>query len=164
MIILGIDPGSSRIGYGVIEKNPGKTLRLVKAGVIEIKTKNKAGKYTALALHLEKILKKYKPDAAAVEKLYFSKNQKTAMEVAGAIGVIIYIVSKAGLPLHEYAPQEIKKAMTGFGSADKTAVAKMALALLNIENIPGPDDVSDAVAIAITAAHALNGPFGSVDK
>lgn len=153
MTILGIDPGSSRIGYGIIEKNPGKTLRLIKAGLIEIKSGSKPEKYTALASRLDNLLKKYKPDIAAVEKLYFSKNKKTAMEVAGAIGVIMYVISKTGVPLREYAPMQVKKALTGFGSADKMAVAKMSLALLNIKNIQGPDDVSDAIAIAITAAH-----------
>ncbi|KKU14624.1 crossover junction endodeoxyribonuclease RuvC [Candidatus Wolfebacteria bacterium RIFCSPLOWO2_01_FULL_45_19] len=152
MIILGIDPGSSRIGYGVIEKKPGN-IRLIKAGVIEIKTKKTSLKYATLASELENLLKKCRPDIAAIEKLYFSKNQKTAMEVAGAIGVIMYVISKSGVPLREYAPQQIKKAITGFGSADKATVAKMSCALLNIKDIPGPDDVSDAVAIAITAAH-----------
>lgn len=153
MTILGIDPGSSRIGYGIVEKKPGKPLRLIKAGLIEIKTKSRPEKYAALASRLENLLKKYKPDIAAVEKLYFYKNKKTAMDVAGAIGVIIYVISKTGVSLREYAPMQVKKALTGFGSADKVVVAKMNLALLNIKNIPGQDDVSDAVAIAITAAH-----------
>lgn len=153
MVILGIDPGSSRIGYSVIEKK-GTVIRLIKAGIIEIKNKRQATlKYKTLAAEIEKIIGQYIPTLAAMERLYFSRNQKTAMEVAGAIGVITYLISKADIPLREYSPQQIKKAVTGFGDADKTAVAKMVRLLLPMADISGPDDVSDAIAVAITAAH-----------
>ncbi len=162
MVILGIDPGSNRIGYAVLEKSKG--LRLIKAGVIEIKSRSKTFKYTSLAENIESILKKYRPDLAAVEKIYFSKNQKTVIEVAGAIGIILYVISRKRIPLREYTPPQIKKAITGFGGADKAAVAKMSCLLLNVKEIPGPDDVSDAVAVAITAAHGDGNKWGLTDN
>jgi crossover junction endodeoxyribonuclease RuvC len=152
MKILGIDPGSTRVGYGFIKKGAGNSVTLLDYGIIENKAETLVEKMVAVGVGVEKILKKFSPTLVAVEKLYFSKNQKTALEVAHARGVILFVIRKTGIPTLELGPGEIKAAVTGYGNADKQAVAKMTKLILNIEKIVGPDDVSDALAVAIAAA------------
>lgn len=149
MKILGIDPGTSRIGYGLINDRP---LKLINYGVIEIKDKT-IKKFLTLSEKLEKLINEFKPDAASVEKIYFAKNQKTAIEVAQARGIIILSLLKKKIPVYEYAPQEIKLTVTNYGLANKKAVAKLVKKLLGINELKGYDDASDALAIAITAAN-----------
>ena len=149
MRILGIDPGTSRIGYGLINDRP---LKLIDYGVIEIKDKTNT-KFLTLSEKLEELINKSRPDAAAVEKIYFAKNQKTAIEVAQARGIILLSLLKNKIPVYEYTPQEIKLSVTNYGLADKKAVAKLVKLLLGINELKGYDDASDALAIAITAAN-----------
>ena len=149
MKILGIDPGTSRIGYGFISDRP---LKLIDYGVIEIKDKTNK-KFLTLSENLEKLINKFQPDAAAVEKIYFAKNQKTAIEVAQARAIILLSLLKNKIPVYEYTPQEIKLSVTNYGLADKKAVAKLVKLLLGINELKGYDDASDALAIAITAAN-----------
>jgi len=151
MRILGVDPGSSRCGYGLIEKN-GSKLKLIDYGLIEIKEKDINHKLTLLGHDYKKVLKDLKPDLVAIEKIFFSRNVKTAIEVAQARGVLIYLTLKEQLPITEHNPQEIKLSVTGYGLSDKKAVAKMAYAILQIPPLKVIDDVSDAIAISITAA------------
>lgn len=99
---------------------------------------------------LNKLLKKHKPDTAAVEKLFFSKNVTTALAVGQARGVIMLCLQKAGIEPFEYTPNEVKQAVAGYGSADKKQVQEMVRALLQLDKIPKPDDAADALAIAIT--------------
>lgn len=152
MLILGIDPGTTRIGYGLIKKDRG--LKLVKCGLLKITSKEKTGRLLELANSFSRLLKKEKPDLAAVEKLYFMKNQKTGMEVAEARGIIILNIIKAGIPFTEYSPSQIKNSVAGYGLADKAAVAKMCVKILGVDKIGGFDDISDALAVAITASNA----------
>jgi len=150
MTILGIDPGSTRIGFGVISSN--KNLELIDYGVIEVKRKDTADLIQEIADKLSLIIKKYKPDLAGIEKIYFSKNVKTGIEVAQARGAIILEISRYQIPIKEFSPSEIKIAVTNYGLADKKAVSKMVSKILNIEKLKGFDDASDALAIAITTA------------
>jgi len=152
MTILGIDPGSSRMGFCLLKKTKG--MQLVHYGVIEIKNSKSSEKIYLLAKKLTSLLMKYKPDCAALEKLYFAKNKKTAMEVAEAIGVIKYILKSHKIPFKEFSPPEIKSAVTGYGSADKKGVSKMVKSILRLDEIKGPDDITDAMAVAITAYYS----------
>lgn len=151
MKILGLDPGTTRIGYGLIESRPG--LKLINYGVIEVRAKTETGKLLELGDRLTRIIADYRPDWAGVEKLYFAKNQKTALAVSQARGVMIYLLMKNKIPVYECRPADVKKAVTGYGFADKKAVAKMVKIILGVTAITGPDDASDALAIAITTAN-----------
>jgi len=139
MKTLGIDPGSAITGFGVIEDD-----KVIEYGCIRPKNQLKL-----LKEELEKIIKKHKPDAVAVEKLFFSRNVTTALRVGEARGVILFCVEQAGLPIAEYTPLEVKMALTGYGRADKRQVQQMVKALLKLDKVPKPDDAADALAIAI---------------
>ncbi len=151
MKILGIDPGTTRLGFGLIEA--GSTLKLVHYGTIETSEKTLAGKIGSVTFQLRKLLSELRPDYAAVEKLYFAKNQKTAIDVAQARGAIVSLLLEKGIPIAEFNPNEVKSQVTGYGLADKKGVAKMVKAILKVADLPGYDDASDALAIAITAAN-----------
>ena len=150
MIILGIDPGSARIGFGIISGT--KKLELLDYGILKIKEKESDKRLLEVSKELSKILKKYNPDVAGIEKIYFSKNVKTGIAVAQTRGAIILEIAKNGIPIKEFSPSEIKSAITGYGLADKKAVAKMTAKILNADKLTGFDDASDALAIAIMAA------------
>lgn len=149
--ILGIDPGTVRIGYGLIEKR-GSQLSLLKSGLLKITSSEKIERLYELEKNFQKLLKEAKPELVALEKLYFLKNQKTAFDVAEARGILLVNIYKAGVPLVEFSPPQIKSAVAGYGKADKAAVAKMAAKTLGLESIKAIDDVTDAIAIAIAAS------------
>jgi crossover junction endodeoxyribonuclease RuvC len=155
MIILGIDPGSTRIGYGVIA-GPRK-LELIDYGTINNKREETSKLISNISVKISELIRKHQPDIVGIEKLYFSKNVKTGIEVAQARGAIISEVAKAGIPLKEFGPSEIKLSVTNYGLADKKAVSKMAAKILGVEKISGFDDASDALAIAITTAMKSTG-------
>lgn len=156
MTILGIDPGTTRIGYGIIngEKKPA----LLTCGLLAVKAKEPRERVLETARHFAALLKRYEPDIFAIEKLFFMNNQKTALGVAEIRGILLFLVYSAGIPVFEYAPTEVKGAVAGFGNADKSAVARMVMLSLGIKKIPGPDDVSDALAVALTAFYHAHGP------
>jgi len=154
MKILGVDPGSTRVGYGIIKKESGD-LKFIAAGLLKIFSKDKNQRLLELEKSFSQLLKKEKPDLAILEKLYFMRNLKTALEVAQSRGVLTLIITKYKIPLLEYTPLEIKLAVTGYGMADKKAVAKMVAKILKINKISKYDDVSDALAAAITGAQSL---------
>ncbi len=161
MIIIGLDPGTTRIGYGILEKEGG--FKLLESGILKITEKENHGRLVEAADHLSKLFKKYNPGLLAIEKIFFMKNQKTAMAVAEVRGALVLKAKAAGIQIKEYAPTEVKKAITGSGIADKKAVLKMVKLSLSLQNIPGPDDVSDAVAIALTAGYDFdNRPFAQL--
>ena len=151
MRILGIDPGSARIGYGLI--SDGRRLTAADFGVIDLKISDPHERLRGLSKAVRALLKKTAPDIVALEKLYFSTNQKTGIAVAESRGAIRLLILEADIPLFEYGPGEVKLAITNNGAADKTAVAKMVKKILGLTEIKGPDDVTDALAIAITGAH-----------
>src|SRR3989344_541579 len=124
MIILGIDPGSARVGYGLVEKAGGRLIYL-ESGLLETSSSVKRKSLNAVEESFGHLLKKFRPEVVGLEKLFFVKNQKTALEVAQTRGVIVNAVEKASLNLIEVGPSEIKLAITGDGRASKAAVAKM---------------------------------------
>ena len=153
MLILGIDPGTAITGYGLIraEKN-----RLAPIDYGTLRTR--AGEDTAVRLsvlysQLSALIKTTAPDVVAVEQLFFNTNVTTALAVGQARGVILLAVAQAGIQLAEYTPLQVKQTITGNGRATKQQVGFMIKALLNLESVPRPDDVSDALAIAICHAH-----------
>lgn len=165
MTILGIDPGTQRIGYGVIKKD-GAKLRYVACGLLSIRTKEEVEMLVGVRTETEKLIRKYKPDYAAFEKLFFAKNRKTAMAVAQSRGVAISAAATHGVEVVEYAPNQVKLAVTGYGGADKRAVAKMVRLMLSAPSLSAIDDASDALAVAIMCAQNIRfAPRGrGVDK
>ncbi|MGC9968273.1 MAG: crossover junction endodeoxyribonuclease RuvC [Minisyncoccia bacterium] len=147
---LGIDPGTRRIGYGVVRDEKGG-LVFVTAGILKIKSVDDASALCETKEEIGKLVKKYKPEILGVEKLYFAKNQKTAIAVAQARGVILLAAQEAGIPIREYAPNEVKLGVTGYGFADKKAVLKMVRLILGKHDLTVIDDASDALALAIMA-------------
>ena len=139
MKTLGIDPGYSLIGFGIIDEK-----KVFEYGCIKAEND-----LTSLYKQLNKLIIKHKPEAMAVEKLYFSRNVKTALRVSEARGVILLCASLAGVPVAEYSPLEVKMALTGYGKADKYQMQHMVKSLLGLSEIPKPDDTADALAIAI---------------
>ncbi|MFA5052876.1 MAG: crossover junction endodeoxyribonuclease RuvC [Parcubacteria group bacterium] len=151
-VYLGIDPGTHRVGYGAIRAENGK-FSLIEQGIIEKKEKGyAAGQLSFIYREILSLIKKLRPDEVAVEKLFFSKNQTTAMAVAEARGVILLAAAENSLPIREFTPNTVKQSVSGYGSADKKAVLKMITLILGLKDFRPIDDASDALAIAITAA------------
>lgn len=150
-LALGIDPGTATTGYGLVHLMPDGELVAVTFGVILTpKDATPPARLEMLFDDLNRLLKKYEPETAAVEKLFFSSNVKTALAVGQARGVVMLCLQKAGIEPYEYTPNEVKQAVAGYGGADKRQVQEMVRALLRLESIPKPDDAADALAIAIT--------------
>ncbi len=152
MRIIGIDPGTGILGFGVIDVSGNKT-KLVTAGVITTPA------HTPVDVRLEEIfdglteiIRETKPEVMSIEKLFFSRNVTTAISVAQARGVAMLTGRKAALPIAEYTPQQIKQTLTGYGKADKKQVQEMVRLQLGLTEVPKPDDCADALAAAITHA------------
>ncbi|MEK7542798.1 MAG: crossover junction endodeoxyribonuclease RuvC [Patescibacteria group bacterium] len=152
MIIMGIDPGTARIGYGIIEKTGGK-LSYSDCGLIMPSGDNLRKRLRSLEIKLDSLIKKTKPNKAGVENLFFSKNKKTAMDVAHARGIIINTLEKSGVEIIELSPLEVKLGVTGYGNASKKAVSGMVSKILGVSTDNIIDDATDALAIAITTAY-----------
>lgn len=148
--VLGIDPGTNRIGYGIIQ-SVGQKIIYIDSGLIEIKEKYGPDQLRTIHEQLKRVISKHSPDIAAIEKLFFAKNRKTAMTVAEARGGIVLTLSLAGIPIVEIAPNEVKSSITGYGHADKTSVLKMINLIFGSKDFHPIDDTSDALAIAIAA-------------
>jgi crossover junction endodeoxyribonuclease RuvC len=149
MRIIGIDPGTAITGFGIINCQNGKS-ELIEAGVIRTPTKQ------ALQLRLQTIytdltnlIKKYHPQHAAIEQLYFAKNVSTAISVSHARGVALLALANAGLEAVDYTPLQVKQALTGYGRAEKNQIQEMVKKLLDLKTLPKPDDAADALAVAI---------------
>ncbi len=152
MKILGIDPGTARLGWGVIEYTDNKFKVLGCDCIQTNSSQTDAERLYIIAQELEKIIKKYQPKVVAVEEIFFSKNIKTAISVAQARGVILCTASKYKLVIKEYKPTEVKQAVTGIGNAPKEQVQRMVQIMLNLKHIPKLDDTADALACAIAGA------------
>lgn len=149
MRILGIDPGTGILGFGIIEAGKGKA-QLVDAGVIRTPVKeDDAVRLQTIFEELTDIIVQSKPTVMAVEKLFFSQNITTAMTVSQARGVVLLCGKQAGLDLFEYTPLQIKQALTGYGRADKKQIQEMVKVVLKLKEVPKPDDCADALACAI---------------
>ena len=150
-LAIGIDPGTATTGYGLVRLERDGELVAVQYGVISTpKDDSPSARLEMIYDGMNDLLKKYKPETAAVEKLFFSRNVTTALAVGQARGVVMLSLQKAGLEVFEYTPKEIKNAVAGYGGADKRQVQEMVRALLQLDSIPKPDDAADALAVAIT--------------
>lgn len=149
MIILGIDPGFAITGYGIVEYIGNKYSVIDYGAITTPAGKPLSERLLTLYNSLEEIIEKYKPDAISVEELFINKNIKTALSVGHGRGVVILAAAKSGRKVFEYTPLQVKQSVVGYGRADKNQVQQMVKIILNLPKIPKPDDVSDALAIAI---------------
>lgn len=152
-IILGLDPGYGRMGFGVVYVCGGK-IELVDYGVaVTVSGDAFEQRLLSLANDLHALFEHHKPHVVAIEKLFFGKSSSTAMKVAEARGVAMLMAAQSGAPVFEYTPAQIKKGLTGDGKVSKAGMQKMVKQLLNLPNIPKPDDAADALAVAIVASN-----------
>jgi crossover junction endodeoxyribonuclease RuvC len=150
MRILGIDPGTGILGFGVIDIDAKNKPSLVDAGVIRTPVKQAdSDRLNTIYDELHEIITELKPRVMAVEKLFFAQNVTTAMSVAQARGVVLLCGKQHGLELHEYTPLQIKQSLTGYGRADKKQIQEMVRVLLGLKGVPKPDDCADALAAAL---------------
>lgn len=159
MTILGIDPGLERIGWGVVRKT-GSRIEAVEYGLIKTPRVAIGERLKIVHEEAQALFEEHSPDCVATERLFFAKNQTTAMDVAKALGVVMLAAAQRGLECTEYSPPEIKLAVVGNGAAEKRQVQYMVTQLLGLAETPKPDDVADALAVAIT--HALRVKLSSV--
>ena len=156
MKILGIDPGMAIVGYSIIDFD-GENLNLLNSGSIKTsKDDSDSKRLFEIYQDMKTVIKKYSPDIASVEKLYFFKNQKTVIPVAEARGIIMMALEKYKIPTYEYTPMEVKQVMTGYGRADKKEVEQMVKLALNRCELPKLDDTVDSMAIAICYTRGIN--------
>ncbi len=150
MRVLSIDPGYGRVGIALLEQNPrGEDFLLFSTCLTTPKTLMFSKRLLLVGKEIEKLMKRFKPEAVALEKLYFNSNQKTAMHVSEVRGMILYLAEVHNLPIFEYTPQEVKNAVTGSGRGDKKQVTVMVRRLLHIEKPIKTDDEYDAIAIGL---------------
>lgn len=156
MRILGIDPGYAIVGWGIIEYHANR-FGVVGYGAI---TTDAGVEFTARLAEIYDdmtlLIEKYQPEALSIEKLYFNTNTTTAIMVAEARGCILLAAKKAGIPVYEYTPLQVKQSVTGYGRAEKKQIQEMTRVLLNLESVPKPDDTADALALAICHGHSAN--------
>lgn len=154
MVILGIDPGVAITGYGVISYE-GNKFKVVEYGAILTEAKSDLSKrLLKISNDMELIIKRLKPDILVVEELFFNKNIKTALMVGHGRGAVLLTGASLGLPVYEYTPLQVKQAVVGYGRAEKSQIQQMVKTLLCLPQIPKPDDVADALAVAICHAHS----------
>lgn len=150
MRVLGVDPGYDRLGVAIIEKTKGRERLIFSECLTANKTLAFSARLLKLGQGLEKIIKKYRPDCLALEDLFFAKNRKTALAVAAARGLIIYLAAKYGLAVTEHSPNTVKLTITGYGRADKIQMISMLKKLISLEKPIKYDDEFDAIAVALT--------------
>jgi crossover junction endodeoxyribonuclease RuvC len=157
MRTLGIDPGTAIMGWGIVEET-GSVLRPAGYGVLRTPTgMSQHERLVALYDGLCALLREHRPEAAAVEELFFSRNVTTALQVGQARGVALLALAQAGVPIYEYKPMAVKQAVAGYGGADKKQMQEMVRMTLGLQHIPRPDDAADALAIAI--CHTYSAPM-----
>ena len=154
VIIVGIDPGYAIVGYGVV-KYENNSFKTIDYGCIKTSSSTLFEQRLLLInQEIANLNEKYSPSAMAIEKLFFNENTKTAIDVAQCRGAILLTAAQSLLPIFEYTPLEVKMAVTGYGRADKNQIQQMVRTILNLRRIPKPDDVADALAVAICHAHS----------
>ncbi len=164
--IMGIDPGIAIVGFGFIDKN-GSKLTPVQYGCIQTEAHTpEEERLLHVYEAMMQLIEKYEPQMIAFEKLFFNRNVTTAMSVSQARGVAILAAAQKGLPVAEYTPMQVKQAIVGYGKAEKRQVQEMVRMFLNLQKIPKPDDVADALAVAVCHAHSyvLNSKLNEVLK
>jgi crossover junction endodeoxyribonuclease RuvC len=158
MIVLGVDPGTATTGWGVLETVGSQRLAVRGCGAIITKSETPfPERLETIHRELQKIIRQYEPEAAAVEELFFAKNVKTAISVGHARGVILLTAIEENLEIYEYTPLQVKQSLVGYGRAEKSQMQKMIKVLLGLKEIPKPDDVADALAVAFT--HISNAKY-----
>ncbi len=155
MIILGIDPGTAALGYGIVERKGGR-LRAIDYGCLETSPDTSMPE-RLLAIHglLDELLDLHQPAVVGVERLFFSKNAQTAMAVGQARGIVLLAAAQHGRPVREATPNEVKSAIAGYGAADKQQVQRMVQLVLGMSELPRPDDAADALAVAVCVANRI---------
>jgi crossover junction endodeoxyribonuclease RuvC len=154
-ILIGIDPGYADAGFGIIETDGRKDRCLAYGSLQTPASMPMEERLRQIYDGLAELIARFHPERAAIERLYFSKNVKTAIAVAEARGVIRLCLAKHNVPCREFGPGEVKNAVSGYGSASKPQMQKMVQALLALKEIPKPDDAADALALAIAVAHSM---------
>lgn len=152
MRIIGIDPGVARTGFGIIDASGSRVQHRTSGCIVTRRGVPHPERLALLAAKTRAVLKRYQPDTAAVERLFFTKNATTAMAVGEARGVVMAVCAEAGIPVVEYTPSAVKGAVAAYGRADKRQVQTMVKLLLKLPTVPKPDDAADALAVALTAA------------
>ena len=153
MRVIGIDPGYAINGWAILDKNNDMIIP-VDYGVFDIPKKPLYERMQDICIGIKGLIEKHHPDEAAIEKLYFNKNVKTAIDVAQIRGAVAMILFQEGIPVYDYTPLQVKQAVVGYGRAEKNQVQNMVKILLNLEEIPKPDDAADALAIGICHLHS----------
>lgn len=154
MIVLGIDPGTAALGYGIVDRT-GSVLRAVDYGCLTTSADlSLPERLRLIHEHVAELVETHKPDLLAVERLFFSNNAQTAFAVGQARGVVLLAAAQAGVPVREATPNEVKMAVTGYGRADKEQVGRMVAVILQLAEVPTPDDAADALATGICIANA----------
>jgi crossover junction endodeoxyribonuclease RuvC len=157
MIVLGIDPGTALTGWGVVREDAQDRTTMVAYGTIQTPASMPMPQRLRQIFHqLTTLIDQHQPEAIAVEKVFFSKNVRTAMSVSQARGVVLLAAALADRPVHEYTPLQVKQAISGYGSADKAQVQQMTALLLGLDVIPTPDDAADAIAVAVCHLHSAH--------
>ena len=162
MVILGIDPGYAIVGWGVVGYNANRFSVLNYGAVTTSAGVKFSSRLAAIYSDIDAIMKTSKPDAVAIEKLYFNTNTTTAIDVAQARGVILLAATHNNIPIYEYTPLQVKSAVTGYGRAEKKQVMDMIKNILRLEKIPKPDDTADALALAVCHAHSSGSIYGQL--
>ena len=153
MIILGIDPGTAALGYGIVDSTAGRVRRVDHGCLATRADRPLTERLRAIHALVADLIELHRPDRLAVERLFFSRNAQTAFAVGQARGVVLLAAAERDVPVREATPSEVKSAVCGDGRADKAAVARMVALVLGMAELPTPDDAADALAIAIWAAH-----------
>ncbi len=156
MIVLGIDPGTNRIGYGLLRIDNKETVFLDYGCIILVSDKQNYAHLGQLHRQIDALIKKWSVDVVAIEKLFFFKNNKTVIQVSEARGVIILAAAQNKLKIKEFTPLQVKQAVSGYGRAEKKEVQKMVRLILGLKEDPQPDDAADALAVAICCAHTAD--------
>lgn len=149
MIVLGIDPGIGIVGYGVLHAVRGRVSPMGHGVITTPKEKTVPARLAEIYSDMNALIDRFKPDAAAIEELFFKSNQKTIIPVAEARGVILMTLESRGVPIYEYTPLQAKMSLTGYGRAEKNQMMEMTRVRLGLDSVPRPDDAADALAIAL---------------
>ena len=164
MRVLGIDPGYAIVGYGILDYEKNKFFPVEYGAVTTQAHTDFQERLKEVYQSVDDIIKRTKPDALSIEKLFFTTNQKTVIQVAQARGVILLACEQKGLTINEYTPLQVKQAITGYGKAEKRQVIEMVKSFLSLTKAPKPDDTADALALAICHGHAAGNLFGKISK
>lgn len=163
MLAIGVDPGTAITGYGLVSETKDGKLEAVAYGVIRTQKNETAGeRLSVLYARLKEIIDLHRPESGAVEKLFFQRNVTTALSVGQARGVALLALSENKIPTFEYTPMQVKQAVCGYGGAGKAQIQQMVKILLELEEIPEPDDAADALAVAI--CHLNSRKLGGLDE